>query len=405
MHVLESVLWYLFLAAQLILAIYLLIPTLLLCLYGLFKALKVKTPFQRKPFLTEKKFEFGIIITAHQETKFIFPLVDSVLKQTYPNYHVYVVADDCDISDLNFPDQRVHILRPEPSLNAKIKSIHYAIDQFIHKHDAVIIFDADNLIHPRFLEVMNAHFQKGYRVVQADFKPKNTDSHYARMDAIGDMFNFFVEREARMVLNLSAAIWGSGVAIDYDLYTEVKYTSFLGGFDKKLQSHLVQRVKRIAFAPDAVLFDEKISSGKSLETQRTRWISSYFKYFKESLAIMFAGIRRGSFNLFYFGFITLRPPLFMVLGGGILFTILNFFLSLPLFYTWLGIFAAFILSFALIVAVKGKDLRFMKTFFLLPLFVFQQVMALLKLKKAKKSFLKTEHSSLVYIDDLLDAKR
>lgn len=401
MHVLVSVLWYLFLAVQLILAIYLLLPTVLLFLYGILKAIKAKTPFQRKPLLTQKEFEFGIIITAHQETKFIFPLVDSILKQTYPNFCVYVVADDCDISDLNFPDKRIKILRPEPPLNAKIKSIHYAIDQFSRKHDAVIIFDADNLIHPRFLEVMNAHFQKGYRVVQSDFKPKNTDSHYARMDAIGDMFNFFVEREARMMLNLSAAIWGSGVAIDYDLYTEVKYTSFLGGFDKKLQSHLVQRVDRIAFSPDAILFDEKISSGKSLETQRTRWISSYFKYFKESLAIMLAGIRKGSFNLFYFGFITLRPPLFMVLGGGFIVTVLNFFLAPTLFYVWLGIFVAFILSFAVIVAVKGKDIRFMKTFFTLPLFVFQQVMALLKLKKAKKSFLKTEHSSLVFIDDLI----
>ncbi|RYF88167.1 MAG: glycosyltransferase, partial [Chitinophagaceae bacterium] len=208
MNVLESVLWYLFLAVQLILAIYLLIPTLLLCLYAICKGLKLKTPFQRKRITSDKNFEFGIIITAHQETKFIFPLVDSVLKQTYPNYQVYVVADDCDISDLKFNDSRITILRPEPPLNAKIKSIHYAIDNFIRKHDAVIIFDADNLIHPRFLEVMNAHFQKGYRVVQADFKPKNTDSHYARMDAIGDMFNFFVEREARMVLNLSAAIWG-----------------------------------------------------------------------------------------------------------------------------------------------------------------------------------------------------
>lgn len=402
MHVLLTILWYLFLAASLILAIYLLIPTLLLFIYGIFKALKLKTPFERKKVLTDKQFEFGIIITAHQETRFIIPLVDSILKQTYPNYHVYVVADDCDITDLKFPDERISVLRPEPALNAKIKSIHYAIDQFHRKHDAVIIFDADNLIHPRFLEVMNAHFQKGYRVVQSDFKPKNTDTDYARMDAIGDMFNFFVEREARMIINLSAAIWGSGVAIDYDLYTEVKYTNMLGGFDKKLQSHLVLHVPRIAFAPDAILFDEKISSGKSLETQRTRWISSYFKYFRESMHIMFTGFKRGSFNLIYFGFIVLRPPLFMVLGGGILMMLISLFVSLPLFFTWLGIFIVFILSFATIVAVKGKDIRYMKTFFKLPLFVFQQVMALFKLKKAKKSFLKTEHTSLVFIDELLE---
>jgi cellulose synthase/poly-beta-1,6-N-acetylglucosamine synthase-like glycosyltransferase len=114
--------------------------------------------------------------------------------------------------------------------------------QFKKKHDAVIILDSDNLIHPQFLQVMNNHFRKGYRVVQCDFKPKNTDTVYARMDAIGDMFNFFIDREARMRLGISASIWGSGVAIDYDLYNEVEYNNFLGGFDKKLQAHLVQRV-------------------------------------------------------------------------------------------------------------------------------------------------------------------
>src|SRR5688500_9857426 len=125
MNVLLTIAWYIFLAAQLILAIYLLIPTFLLLIYGVFKLLKIRTPFQRRPVQSNKQFEFGIIITAHQETRFILPLVDSILKQTYPNFQVYVVADDCDVSDLNFPDKRITILRPEPSLNAKIRSIHY----------------------------------------------------------------------------------------------------------------------------------------------------------------------------------------------------------------------------------------------------------------------------------------
>jgi cellulose synthase/poly-beta-1,6-N-acetylglucosamine synthase-like glycosyltransferase len=399
-----TVFYYIFLAIQLIVAIYLLIPTFLVFFYGIQRLFGVKRPFDRKPRDTEKNFEFGIIITAHQEVEFVRPLVDSLNKQTYSNFKIYVVADDCDTAQLNFDAPNLHIIKPEPALHSKIRSIHYAIDRFVNKPDAVIILDSDNLLHPQFMEYMNAYFQKGYRVVQCDFKPKNIDTDFARMDAIGDMFNFFVEREARSWLNLSAAIWGSGVAIDYDLYTEVEYTNLLGGFDKKLQSHLVQRVKRIAFAPEAMLYDEKIASGKSLETQRIRWISSYFKYFKESLQILWKGVKSGSFNLFYFGFITLRPPLFLVLGASFVFTAISLFTDLTLFYIWLGVYALFILSFVAIVLIKGKDKRFLFTLFKLPLFFFRQVMALLKLKKAKKSFLKTEHTKLVYIDDLLQQK-
>lgn len=390
-----------FYTLQIVVAIYILIPFLLLLVYAGFKLFRIPETIQRKQVIFNRDFDFGIIVTAHQDTKFIPPIIDSIKKQRYQNYHVYVVADDCDIRTLTFDAENISILRPENALHSKIKSIQFAIASFKKQHDAVIILDADNLIHPSFLEVMNTYFRKGYQVVQAHFKPKNTSTNFARMDAIGDMFNFFIEREVRMMLGLSATIWGSGVAIDNTVYKEVTYTDYLGGFDKKLQAYLVQHVPKIAFAKEAVLYDEKISSGSSLENQRTRWISSYFKYFKECAGIFTNGIRKANFNLVYFGFNTLRPPLFIILGLGFALTLINYFISPLLFYTGLAIMLLFFVSFLLIVTIKGKDLRYVKTIFLLPLFIARQILALFKLRKAKKSFLKTEHENVVYIDELL----
>jgi cellulose synthase/poly-beta-1,6-N-acetylglucosamine synthase-like glycosyltransferase len=195
------------------------------------------------------------------------------------------------------------------------------------------------------------------------------------------------------------------VAIESDLYNEVQYTNFLGGFDKKMQAHLVQRVERMMFAPDAVLYDEKITSGQSLETQRTRWIFAYFKYFRDSWAIFWNGIKRGNFNLIYFGFITLRPPLFIVLGAAFVITAINYFISTTMFVTWLLLLLSFVLSFIGIVALKGKSLKYVQALFMIPVFVLRQVMALFKIKKAGKSFLKTQHTELVFIDDLLRKNR
>jgi cellulose synthase/poly-beta-1,6-N-acetylglucosamine synthase-like glycosyltransferase len=182
---------FLFLLIQLVFLLYVLVPFFSLLIYAVVKLFKIQSPYQRKKAEVNKNFEFGIIITAHQETEFIFPLVDSIQRQAYQNFFVYIVADDCEITNLQFTDSRIRVLSPSPALHSKIKSISYGLSQFIQKHDAVIILDADNLIHPSFLDVINKHFQKGYKVVQADFKPKNTDSVYARMDAIGDVFNFF----------------------------------------------------------------------------------------------------------------------------------------------------------------------------------------------------------------------
>jgi cellulose synthase/poly-beta-1,6-N-acetylglucosamine synthase-like glycosyltransferase len=238
-------------------------------------------------------------------------------------------------------------------------------------------------------------------VVQTDFKPKNIDSSFARMDAIGDMFNFFIEREMRMRLGMSAAIWGSGIAIESKIYQEVQYSDFLGGFDKKLQSYLVQRVDRIAFAPEAILYDEKVTTGKSLEKQRPRWINAYFKYFAETLSIFLKGIRKASLNLVFFGFITLRPPLFIVIACALIFSVFNFFFNQQMFFIWLAVLFSFCLSFALIVLIKGKSLSYLKTLFSLPIFFFRQVLALLKMGKAKKSFMRTQHTKLIFIEDLV----
>ncbi|HEY0356268.1 MAG TPA: glycosyltransferase family 2 protein, partial [Flavisolibacter sp.] len=384
-----------------IIALYFLIPPVFTLLYYVKKLFRAKHPADKLPFLTDKEFEFGIIVTAHEQTEFIKPLVDSVVRQQYANYHVYIVADACDISDLQFDNDKITVLRPGTPLNSKIRSIDFAIEHFKKDHDAMIILDSDNLIHPNFLTVMNNYFRKGFRAVQADFKPKNTDSVYARMDAIGDAFNFFVEREMRMELGLSAAIWGSGIAIDLKLYKEVIYHNFLGGFDKKLQAHLIQRLPWIAFAKDAILYDEKISSGKSLENQRTRWINAQFKYFKLGLKLFIKGILKGNFNQAYFAFITIRPPMFMLVLLAFVFTVANYYIDPWLSIAWLVILAIFVLSFVMIVMIRDKEKRLAGTLLMIPVFMARQAFAFLKMGRANKSFLKTRHSKVVFIDEVL----
>ncbi|RYY53559.1 MAG: glycosyltransferase [Chitinophagaceae bacterium] len=403
MHVINIILYCIYFLVAGIIAVYLLIPGFFLLVYLLRKLFRAKGYGEKKPLLTDREFEFGLIITAHEETEFITPLVDSILKQTYGRFAIYVVADKCDISGLKFTDPRVNVLRPEDPLNSKIRSINYGISHFRPGIDAMIILDADNLLHPLFLATMNTYFRKGYRAVQADFKPKNTDSHFARMDAIGDVFNFFVEREMRMELGLSAAIWGSGIAVDLELYREVEYSSHLGGFDKKLQAHLLQRVPQIGFAREAVLYDEKIDSGASLETQRTRWINAQFKYMKIGFRLMLEGIRKGSFNIAYVAFVTIRPPLFLLLLIAFFITGLSFLIDLRLGFVWVGLLLLFGLSFAGIVFVKGRKLA--GTLFMIPVFMMRQVFAFAKIGRANKSFMKTTHTKVMYIEEVLQQQR
>jgi hypothetical protein len=90
------------------------------------------------------------------------------------------------------------------------------------------------------------------------------------------------------------------------------------------------------------------------------------------------------------------------MGGAFFFLCIDYFIRPALTYAWLLCLLSFLLSFVVIIAIKGKDVRYIKTLALMPLFVLRQVAALLKINKAKKSFMKTQHDRLVFIDDLLD---
>ncbi|SCC55554.1 Glycosyltransferase, catalytic subunit of cellulose synthase and poly-beta-1,6-N-acetylglucosamine synthase [Chitinophaga costaii] len=402
----SAVLYTFFIVLQVILLFYLLIPTFFLVLYWL-KRLLGRKPRTWGALQLEntKEYSFAAIITAHKNLELVPPLVDSLLKQHYRNYKIYVVADACEEVTLHFDDPTVIILQPPTALNAKIKSIDYAINHFVEPHDALIIFDADNLVHPDYLAILNVYFNRGYRAVQTNMLPKNTDSLMARLDAAGNLYYNFIDRRMRMELGMSAHIWGLGIAIETALYKSILYQNFLGGFDKKVQADIVRQVPILAYAEDAIVYDEKIDSGAALEKQRTRWLYAYFKYFRYSVAVLWAGITRFSFNLFFFGLQLLRPPILLQLLAAALFFLINVVVSPTWAWYWVGTGVVFVLTFFGIVASMTRNKEIVNALYSLPLVLFHQLRALFNMKRATKAYLKTENSKVVYIQDLLNTKK
>jgi cellulose synthase/poly-beta-1,6-N-acetylglucosamine synthase-like glycosyltransferase len=394
-------LFIIFLLLQCLLAIYLLLPMGLLMVHYLKKWLVGnRSPLNKAPRI-QKDFHFAAIITAHKDTTLIPPLVDSILKQTYPNVTSYVVADDCETDNLLYNDKRVVVLRPEPALHAKIKSISHAIDHFTAAHDALVIFDSDNLVHPRYFEYLNKYFQQGYLAVQTHMLSKNTDTVYARLDSIGHIYYTFLDRQARMEIGLSACTLGLGIAIDMGVYREILYKDNRGGFDKKLQADIVMSIPMLAFAKEAIVYDEKVDDGVALETQRTRWLFTYFQYFKVNWNILATGIRKLNANLIYFGYIMLRPPLFILLGSAFLFVVINYFIDPLLSFAWIATICLFALGFVLIIITQSRQKGMAGALLYIPLMILRQIRAMLKIKKAGKGYLKTEHSKVINIEDLL----
>jgi uncharacterized membrane protein YoaK (UPF0700 family) len=72
-----------------------------------------------------------------------------------------------------------------------------------------------------------------------------------------------------------------------------------------------------------------------------------------------------------------------------------------LFIYWLVVLIVFVFSFLAIVLIKSTNKKTIWSVFFMPLFILYQVAALFRIRRAGKRYLKTEHSKLVYIEDLL----
>ncbi len=402
MHLFLHILRILFYLLNLLLALYFIMPPIFFLLHYL---LPKKSFGKYSKQLTEKEFDFAAIITAHKDTRFIAPFVDSFIKQQYSNFIVYVVADDCDISDLHFTDERIVLLKPEKALNAKTQSIKFAVNNFVRPHDVLVIFDSDNLVHPEYLKNLNPYFQHGFRAVQTHMLSKNTDSVYARLDSIGHIYNNFLERQVKMELGLSSAILGLGIAIDSNLYNEIFYKDALGGFDKKLQIQLTQKLKQLGFAKDCIVYDEKVEDGAALEKQRTRWINTYFKYFRQSLSLFTGGLATFNLNQISTGLMMLRPPLFITFFAAFAFAIIGFVLKPVIGIVWCLLILLFAINFVLIIATQSLQKGMVQSLAYIPMIIIRQIKAVFKIKTANKNFLKTEHQNVIYIDELLNKER
>ena len=181
----------------------------------------------------------------------------------------------------------------------------------------------------RYVLALNEYFDLGYKAVQGVRDAKNLDTLYAALDGARDVYYHFYDGKVLFNVGSSATLSGSGMAFTTSLYKEcLGHLDITGaGFDKVLQKEIVIRGNRIAFAENAVVYDEKTSKSDQLVNQRARWINAWFRYFKFGSTLTAKGVLRLNWNQFLFGLILLRPPLFIFLLLGLFCLLLNLILD------------------------------------------------------------------------------
>jgi cellulose synthase/poly-beta-1,6-N-acetylglucosamine synthase-like glycosyltransferase len=351
--------------------------------------------------------DYAVIVTAYEQTHTLPAVVKSLLQMDYSNYMIYVVADKCDISNLNFNSDKVILLRPETTLASNTRSHFYAINRFIRPHQCLTIIDSDNLVEPDYLNQLNVWFNRGFKAVQGIREAKNLDTTFACLDAARDIYYHFFDGKVLFEAGSSATLAGSGMAFTTELYKDcLEHLDITGaGFDKVLQAAIINKHERIAFTMDAIVYDEKTSKSTQLVSQRSRWINTWFKYFKYGFGIALKGFFTFDMNKFLFGLVLIRPPLFMFLILSVIFGIINAFTGhILIAVMWAIGLVMFVGGFMSSLWLSPTDKRIYRSLVNIPKFMFLQVLSLLKIFTPQSNNVATKHYVEAHIDDINQQK-
>ena len=151
----------------------------------------------------KKNHSYAFVIAAHNEEPVIANLVRSILTQNYDGLiDCFVVADACTDATAEEAKRAGAITWERNDLARKGKSwvLDYAFDRILNeygdKYEAFFIMDADNIISPNYVAIMNQAFDAGYLVCTSYRNSKNFDSSW-----ISSAYATWFLREAKFLNN------------------------------------------------------------------------------------------------------------------------------------------------------------------------------------------------------------
>jgi len=229
------------------------------------------------------KKKFALVVAAHNEELVIGHVVDSLFRQNYRRdlYDVFVIADNC--TDRTAEIAKKHgakvFIRNNPEQRGKGYALEWMFNKIFampEKYDAISVFDADNLISSNYLKEMNMQLCKGYKVVQGYIDSKNPfDSWITCSYSIAFWLSNRIFQLPRYYLGLTCSLCGTGFCIDTEVLRKIGWGATCLTEDLEFTIKLALNDIKVAWAHNAVVYDEKPITLKQSWQQRKRWMQGH----------------------------------------------------------------------------------------------------------------------------------
>ena len=384
--------------------LFLLIPLLIAVCYLYFLALVGITQRKKYPEVSNK-YDFLILLPAHNEEKVISKTLESILNLIpLGKVTIAVIADNCDDNTVEIAKSfDIKVLERYNDTNkGKGYALHWGISQFnLQDYDYVAIIDADTITEPNMLIAMAESFEAGAGAVQLYYgfiaSQKTHLSYLQEMASFSENLLFY---KARSILKLPILLRGSGMAIKTDVLQKYPWNSFSITEDVDYAVNLLKEGVIIDCNVNSAVYSAATSSYKQSTSQKIRWASGTAKLIKEKVfGLIYLGLIKRKLELIELGFsfFLLSRPLLIYLISIVL--ILNNFFS-PSFQDIFSLLCLSLISLLIIynilgiIYMKDKFAAFRALFFI-PFygiwFLYIQIVAIIK--SGKLSWVRTERNN------------
>lgn len=258
---------------------------------------------KKQKFAPQKSF--AVLIAAHNEEQVVGALIENLKNLDYPKelYDIFVICDNC--TDRTADIARSHGVHACERRNLNLRGKGYAIEWMLkelwkreRQYDAVVMFDADNLVSTDYLLEMNNDLCSGSRVIQAYLDSKNpNDSWVTASYAISYYFSNRFWQNPRRNLGLACYLGGTGMCFESGLLKKIGWGATSLVEDLEFSMRCVKLGIKPSFNYVAKVYDEKPLTFKASAKQRLRWMQGHFdvarRYF---FPLLWQGIKEASWT-------------------------------------------------------------------------------------------------------------
>ena len=342
-----------------------------------------------------KLHRFVILYPAYKEDRVIENAISNFLEQDYPKscYDVVVISDQMQDDTINrLKSMPVTLMEVHFQQSSKAKAKQYAIENLDkNTYDMVVIMDADNTVEPNFLHELNKAYHSGCLVIQAHRMAKNLNTDTAILDAVSEEINNSIFRKGHVRLGLSAALIGSGMAIDFQWFKKNIFKLQTAGEDKELEALLLKENIFIEYLEHVNVYDEKTQKDSTFYNQRRRWLASQLFAIKNNIGKLPGALFDGKFDY------ANKICQWMMLPRVLLLGFIGIISIIVLLYQWTWAIKWFILELLLVITLSLAvpdylvNEQFKKAVWKAPKLFLLMTLNLFRLRGVNKKFIHTEH--------------